>query len=238
MKYLKLFENFSSLENIKLLDVIHSIKDYIIKTYKDEHDYDSPYGCESKYMLEDDISMDNLWEVYEIDTTKPNYWLSENFIKMLSDEKCHISLPYRFNTIKDRLNSLDNPMTIFRCISVDNNFLNDLLKGEISNLGKYWSFQKNDIKVQNSDKINNLLVFQCEIDWKFINFKDTILYNLNYYVGYQEAEIRLYENSTFKLQKIFYSNKTSNDSTFPFYDDKLYTEINIPKNILDLNYKI
>jgi hypothetical protein len=57
-------------------------------------------------------------------------------------------------------------------------------------------------------------------------------------VGFQEAEIRLYENTTFKLQKIFYSTKTTNGATFPFYDDKLYSEININKNILDLNYKI
>jgi hypothetical protein len=238
MKYFKLYENFTNLNSIKLEDVIGSIKEYIFNTYNDKYDYDSPYGCESKEMLEDDISMDDLWSSYNIDVNDSNYWLSENFIKMMSDENCHISLPYRFNKIKERLLSLNNPMKIFRCMSVDDNFLNNFLKGEITNLGKYWSFTKNDIKAQNSDKINNLLVFQCEIDWKFINFKDTILYNLNYYVGFQEAEIRLYENTTFKLQKIFYSTKTTNGATFPFYDDKLYSEININKNILDLNYKI
>ena len=226
-KYYKLYEDFSELNSIKLEDVIGSVEDYIYKTYNvDYSELDNPYGCESKEILEDVISMDNLWEEYDIDTKLPEYWLTHNFIKMMSDIKCHVSLPFRFEYCKQRLMKLTNPIKIFRCVSVDDNYIQQFLKGEIHNLGKYWAYDKQNVRAQMAEQVDKLLVFECYVDSKYVDWKRTILYNLNYYVGFNEAEIIIKGNPTLKLNKIYYSDNNGNETTFPFYS-KRYKELNI-----------
>lgn len=238
MKYLKLFENYNELNNLRLEDVIGSIEDYIYNTYNvDNSILDNPYGCESKEMLEDDINMDNLWDEYDINPEYNNYYETENFIRMMSDENCHVSLPYRFENIKKEFQNLGEPITVWRCMSVNREFIDNFLKGNIKNLGKYWTFSKNEIAAQMHKKLDYLIVFECNVDSKYVDFKRSILFNLNYYVGSTEKEIILKTDTVLKLKNVFVTNNVSNDRYFPFYDRKQYSILNID-NLTNINYHL
>lgn len=228
MKYLKLFENYTQLDSLTLEDVVGSVEDYIDKTYNvDNSIQDNPYGCDSKYHLEDDISIDNLWDEYGIDTSYVKYWKTENFIKMMSDEKCYVSLPYRFDFIKKEFQKLGNPVTVWRCMSVNKEFIDSFLVGDIRNLGKYWSYSKSEIAAQMHEKLEYLILFECEVDSKFIDYKKSILYNLNYSVGTSEKEIIIDNNAVLKLENAYVTTNISEERYFPFYAKKLYKILDI-----------
>ena len=237
LKYLKLFENFetNNLSNITLEDVIGSVKDYIYKTYTaDQNELDNPYGCDSKDLLEEDVA---LCDEYDIDCNDPDYWKSDRFIEMMGDENCGISLPYRFGYIKEDLMKLGQNITIWRCISVDHNFTTNFKNGEIDSLGKYWSYSKFDLATQMHKKLDYLVVFECKVDTKNVNWQQTILYNLNYAVGGNEREIILNRDAKLTLINAFVTNKTVEERFFPFYDKSLYSIIDI-SNLRDKYFTI
>ncbi len=229
MKYIKLFENYNLLESLKLEDVIGSIEDYLYKTYtaSDSDDY-SPYGCESKYYLNQLIEDSDALSFYDIDLYEDFYWKSSDFVSMMKDGRYDFSLPNKFNKIKKELiNISDNKINIYRCISVGDDYIKNFLDGNISNLGKYWSYTLDDIGAPDAKNYEKLIVFCGIVDSINIDWKQTILFNLNYHVGETEKEIILNKDSKIFLDEVLYSDEISNKITDLKRFPKRYTNLDI-----------
>jgi hypothetical protein len=210
MKHIKLFENFNNFNSLNLEDVIGSVDEYIYKTYTASiDDTTSPYGCESKYFLEQLLEYDGYAEEYDIDLSDSDYWKSKEFKNMMCDKNCIISIAHRFENIKFKLSNLNNTklIKIYRCISANEKYINSFLNGEIKKLGKYWSYLIDDIGAPDSKNIDKLLLFCGLIDSNFVNWKETILFNLNYHIGDTESEIILDKTSEIILTDVLIANE-------------------------------
>ena len=236
MRYIKLFETYSKLDSIKLEDVIGSIKEYVYNTFNNT-DETSAFGCESLYHLLDDINIDHLLDEYDIDITKEDYYMSDNFIKLMTYSS--VSIPKRFELVKKLLGMhiRGNTLELYRCLSVDIDFINDFKSGKITEIGKYFAYDIDDIGAYNSSSSNGkyLIVLCGNVDLKYPNLKETLLYNLNYSVGLTEKEVILNDDSEIFIDKIYITNDKmiGSEYRFPFWNKRVYSEwINPNKNMI------
>lgn len=234
MKHLQLFENYNNINSIKLEDVIVSVEDYIYQTFtvhanKKDEGIDNPYGCDSANGILADMDMDDLYNVYNIPHEKEDkhFWKHQNFLNMMKDENCFISLPRRFNYIKSQLLKLGNPITIWRCMSVNDEYIKKFMDGNIEKLGKYWTYSTENLAAINHQKLEHLIAIKCSVDSKYVDFEKTILFNLNYSVGSSESEIILIPDAELKLDSVLITTKEMIERFFPFFNKQYYKELNI-----------
>ena len=124
---------------------------------------------------------------------------------------------YIFDNIKSKIDSKieDGQLTIWRVITVDEKWLDHFIKHG-KHLGIYWSWEESSAEAHwgyGEDK-NIEVRFQCTIDERQVNWKDTILLNMHPGLGEEEKEIRLVKNTRLKLDSITIENEEYDISKF------------------------
>jgi len=121
-------------------------------------------------------------------------------------------------SIKNLLSKIksDGTVEIYRSITVNQDWFDNLKNKKIKRLGFFWSW-KGGNSVYGRDKDYKVELFS-KIEEKYINWTQTIIQNIFY--GDIEDEITLFKNTPIKLIKILY--KKSNENKW----DLSSTEIN------------
>ncbi len=121
-------------------------------------------------------------------------------------------------SIKNLLSKIksDGTVEIYRSITVDRDWFDNLKNKKIKRLGVYWSWKEgNSVYGRNRDYKVELF---SKIDEKYINWTQTIIQNIFY--GDVEDEITLFKNTPIRLSKILYKKSIENRW------DLNYSEIN------------
>jgi hypothetical protein len=158
------------------------IKDYIINGDSDLylHWYMSEYDLEN----EDDDVVSNSPEYFS--------FIKNELERHLEDAK---------ENIYDKIDYNSGNITLYRAITVDDNWLNHL-KTQGKRLGIYWSWDDGAADTHWGDySKKNVAVIEIEINEKYIDWKTTLEMNMN--PNYtDEKEIRLFKNTPIKLKSI------------------------------------
>ena len=181
-------------ESISTYD--NTLIDNHIKTHEDSYYYITSYKYEEN--IEEDIDDE---EIIESDDYKK--WLKYEVENKLDNKK------YEFNELFK-----NNKCTIYRKISVNNEWFNNLLN-DTKNMGIYWSYEKDAAETHwgyaNENK-PNIVELVTTINSNQVNWDMTYMLNIEPYLE-DEKEIRLIENTEIIFDKI-YINDIEQDISF------------------------
>lgn len=147
----------------------------------------------------------------------------QNFYDILncSDMFEFLNKILKIKTIKNILSRIksDNTITIYRAMSVDEDWFTKLKNKQIKRLGIYWSwFRGEPVYAEEKEFLIELV---CDIDEKYINWPQTIIQNVFY--DDTENEITLFKNTPIKLTKILYQNfRNDNDDDLKELDKSFF----------------
>jgi hypothetical protein len=156
-----------------------------------------------KYSLKYDGMIDTYleWFITEHDLDEDE--VNSNSLEFLN----YIKNEYedRFETVKeeiyDKIDYDTNKLTIYRAITVDDNWFQHL-NTQGKRLGIYWTYNENSAETHWGDfKKTNTAIIEVEIDEKYIDWKTTFELNVNLSTG-DEDEIRLYKNTKLTIKSI------------------------------------
>lgn len=157
------------------------------------------------------LKNDNIFEDFE-DWYKSHYGItdeddvtdSEEFLDFIKNQ-----FEENFETAKERIYYLINDiekLTIYRAITVDDNWLEHLRK-QGKRLGVYWAWDETAIETHWGDyNKKNIAILEVEIDQKYVDWITTFELNSHPYYT-EEKEIRLYKNTPIRLKSIKINNK-------------------------------
>ena len=111
-------------------------------------------------------------------------------------------------SIKNLLSKIKNDGTveIYRSITVDRDWFDNLKNKKIKRLGIHWSW-KEGVSVYGKNRDYKVELFST-IDEKYINWTQTVIQNIFY--GDIEDEITLFKNTPVRLTKILYKKSIEN----------------------------
>lgn len=123
-------------------------------------------------------------------------------------------LRYRYDNVLDTLTSVikeDNTIDIWRVMTVNDDWLSRLDKTG-KHLGIYWSWNMNAAEAHwgYDENKNNELLIKSNVKEKYINWDDTIKVNMDYTLGDDEKEIRLYKNTPLKIEIVSINGEEMN----------------------------
>lgn len=197
--------------SIKFITTIHEYLKFINEA--SFHSFDNDDILNDKYIknfINNDDIVDNLLDRYieynNLDENdKETIRLSEEFYEYIKDE-LYRHLEDAKENIYDKINYRSNKITIFRAITVDNNWLQHL-KTQGKRLGIYWSWSSDGAETHWGDPTKkNEAVIEAEIDEKYVDWKTTFEMNMhpNFH---EEKEIRLFKNTTIQIKSIKINDK-------------------------------
>ena len=199
MKHLKLYENFKTktqFHNFEYQDlgdyfdfIYNKNGDDTLEQYREEYKYDIA-GSGVEIPDDDD-------EINE----------SDDFKKWLAYE-----LEYTFDKVKRKImNHFDfEKINIWRAMTVDNKWFENIKKKDNISLGIYWSYLEEQAEAHwgyNTDGKNISIIIKSSVTEKQINIKKTLMSNLHYSLGNDESEIRLIEGTPLKIEGLVIENK-------------------------------
>jgi hypothetical protein len=142
------------------------------------------------FMQENDIED----EEEDVVSNSPEYF---SFIK----DELERHLENAKDNIYDKIDYHSNKITIYRAITVDDNWLYHL-KTQGKRLGIYWSWDEAGAETHWGDySKKNLAVIEVEIDEKYVDWKTTFEMNMNPNFS-DEKEIRLFKNTPIRLKSL------------------------------------
>jgi hypothetical protein len=109
----------------------------------------------------------------------------------------------------------DSNIIIYREISCDDKFLEELKEGKVEKLGIYWSFEEDAAEAHWAKAGHNRkILFVAKVNGKYIDEEGTLTSWLHPYTGKEERELRIIEGSPVSLievkegqKKIEFKNK-------------------------------
>lgn len=192
MKFIKLYEEFN--RNYLLLEkVLSDIKIDDIFTFE-----------YIRYIQKQDF-YHNLKDVYtyEFDIDDKDNIDYEDFLEFVLNE-----MKQNFYIFKDKLKTLitnKRTLYIYRAMTVDDNWLDKLIKGDI-HLGIYWSWDSNCAEAHWSKNLPNEVILVAEIKEQYVDWMETIKLNIEHN-NLDEREIRLFKNTSIKIKDIIYNDE-------------------------------
>ena len=201
MKNIKNFHLFSinekALTNITLKDI--NLKSFI--HVQDEKEFLNPYV--SQYMAEEH---NKFFDTEEHEDETYDIIKSKEFQDWL-----YYELEYRFNNLKDNFNTLinNNFMILYRSLTVKDTYIKDLLNNKVKHIGIYWTYDENSAEPHWGYNLNikNDIIYEININEKYINWVDTIRLNLEHEYFNEEKEVRLFRNTPIEITNITWNNK-------------------------------
>jgi len=176
------------------------------------HSFDNDAILNDKYIknfINSDDVADNLLDWYiesnELDEDdKETIRLSQDYYDYIKDE-LERHLEDAKENIYDKIDYHSNKITLYRAITVDNNWLQHL-KTQGKRLGIYWSWDSGGAETHWGDSSKkNEAVIEAEIDEKYVDWETTFEMNMNPYYS-EEKEIRLFKNTPIKIKSIKINN--------------------------------
>lgn len=132
--------------------------------------------------------------------------------EIINDEEYKSWLKYDIKFKLDEINNIINsPLTLYRKISVDNNWFKQLK--EYTKLGIYWSYESNAAETHwgyINNKKTNLVELIITINRSNVDIDKTYSARLLPYTGDEEKEITLLDNTIIKLDKIIINDIEQN----------------------------
>jgi hypothetical protein len=132
--------------------------------------------------------------------------------KIINDEEYKSWLKYDIEFKLDEINNIiDSPLTLYRKMSVDNNWFKQLK--EYTKLGIYWSYESNVAETHwgyINNKKPNLVELIITINRSNVDIDKTYSARLLPYTGDEEKEITLLDNTIIKLDKIIINDIEQN----------------------------
>ena len=76
-------------------------------------------------------------------------------------------------------------------------------------LGIYWSFDSNSAEAHWGHNQNTPVevLIKSSVNEEYVNWVDTIMLNMNPQLGEEEKEIRLFKNTSIKIEQLFINNE-------------------------------
>lgn len=139
---------------------------------------------------------------YDKEITIDNYWEDDSFIDFCMPEYIE-----RKEAIDNWINEATegDSFHVYRTMTVDDNFFNDIMKNENVRLGEDWTAYRKIAEEssfwKDSDKPYDILI-EALINQKHVNWEDTLRQNFIFEVGEVEAEIRIAPTSPIKVLSI------------------------------------
>lgn len=172
------------------------------------HSFDNDDILNDKYIknfINSDDVADNLLDWYiesnDLDEDdKESIRLSQDFYEYIKDE-LYRHLEDAKENIYDKIDYHSNKITLYRAITVDDNWLQHL-KTQGKRLGIYWSWDSGGAETHWGDPSKkNEAVIEAEIDEKYVDWETT--FKMNMHPNYsEEKEIRLFKNTPIKIKSI------------------------------------
>ena len=134
------------------------------------------------------------------DDDKENIRLSQDFYDEVKDELWR-HLEDAKENIYDKIDYHSNKITLYRAITVDDNWLNHL-KAQGKRLGIYWSWDSDGAETYwGYSSKKNTAVIEVDIDEKYVDWETT--FGMNMHPNYsEEKEIRLFKNTPIQIKSI------------------------------------
>ena len=177
------------------------------------HSFDNDVILNDKYVrnfINSDDAADNLLDWYiesnDLDEDdRENIRLSQDFFDFIKDE-LERHLEDAKENIYDKIDYHSNKITLYRAITVDDNWLQHL-KTQGKRLGIYWSWDSSGAESYWGDPSKkNEAVLETEIDEKYVDWKTTFEMNMHpFYLD--EKEIRLFKNTPIQIKSIKINDK-------------------------------
>lgn len=121
---------------------------------------------------------------------------------------------YKFDELKNDLfyNLIDENgyITLYRSMTVPNDYLDKLNNCQIKRIGEYWTYDFDSAEPHwgyNDNKRTNRIIFETKINEKYVNWDDTFRLNLEDDVYNDEKEIRLYKNTPLEIEKVWWNGE-------------------------------
>ncbi len=119
-------------------------------------------------------------------------------------------------TIDDLIDD-NNEITIWRAMTVDDNWLSKLEKGSIR-IGEFWSWSESGAEAHWSEGHENKVVLKAKIKEYYVDWKET--YELNIHPNYnEEKEIRLFKNTLIRLEEVIFNDEKIDSK---YFSNKIY----------------
>ena len=154
------------------------------------------------YIQDNDLDEDNSNEIRKTDDFK-------EYVKNWLERDLDIAK----ENISNNINYDSNKITIYRAMTVDDNWIQHLI-AQGKHLGIYWSW---DIKSADTHWGNfnqkNLAIITADIDEKYVNWIHTFELNMHPSLG-DEREIRLFKNTPLNVKSITVNDQEINLSLF------------------------
>ena len=176
------------------------------------HSFDNVDILNDKYIknfINSDDSVDSLlsWFIERNDLNEDD----EDSIKLSKDfyyfveEELERHLEEAKENIYDKIDYYSNKITLYRAITVDDNWLQHL-KVQGKRLGIYWSWDSRGAETHWGDSSKkNEAIIEAEIDEKYVDWKTT--FEMNMHPNYsEEKEIRLFKNTPIQIKSININN--------------------------------
>lgn len=97
----------------------------------------------------------------------------------------------------------DNTIDLWRIITVNDNWLDHIINNG-KRLGIYWSWNENSAEAHWADSSkSNTVVIKTSVSEKLIDWVETIQLNMNISLGEEEKEIRLFKNTSIKIEELY-----------------------------------
>ena len=170
-----------------------------------------------KEFIRREDSVDDMLDYYIQDNDLDE--INTNEIRKTDDFKEYIKdwlerdLDIAKENISDNINYDSNKITIYRAMTVDDNWIHHL-KAQGKRLGIYWSW---DIKSADAHWGNfnqkNLAVITADIDENYVNWIETFELNMHPSLG-DEREIRLFKNTPINVKSITINDEEINLNQF------------------------
>jgi hypothetical protein len=210
MKTFKQFLFESSYKDIKPEDLFN---DWYNEIKTDIENYD---GVD--YIFDD---FKNEYEEYRDDMSEQEIFNLPEFYRYMESEFDNRFEDFIYDMKRIVINN-NNKIPIYRVLTVNDKFFSHLETTNLPKLGIYWSWDENSAEAHWGDwKKPNHILLQSEIDESMVNWKDTILLNINSMLGENEKEIRLYENTPLKILGII-NKKTKQKYDISKIKDKTF----------------
>ena len=169
---------------------------------KDFDDYiDDNFGSFENFLSDHDVNIDDYIPFF-LDRSSSEDEAEELAIEQLKDE-----YEDKFYSYINLYQELGNALTLYRTISLPVKNLNDLenLKDEFSRMkfGVYWTYDYSatDSYWGNQSGTRNYTL-KAQVKAEQVDWKETLNANMSFYIGEEEKEIRLYENTIINLISI------------------------------------
>lgn len=162
-----------------------------VREYFEEYDESIEELILSNYANENNINIDDLKDENFVETKEFKEYYNHELLYWADNA---------INMFKNDVIQLDNTIPIWRELTVDKNWI-DHLNSRGKHLGIYWSWDKDAVEAHwgHNTKQKKKYVIESIINANHVDWKNTILLNMDPTLGKDEKEIRLYKNTPLEI---------------------------------------